>query len=180
MIFLDQLNELSESRTLVDVRRDDLNVDDLRGFILGTSAKLVLIGLVGDDIQPDGYTLIDLNDVTFLRWGTAQLMAWERAVRGMTGQDLLVDVDLSSWWSAIAAAQATSPLVTFHRERLAPTTCYISDQFRYSDSLIVGRHISIEGERDGSIAIRSDDLTRVDFGGRYESGLNRVLKVAEV
>ena len=53
-----------------------------------------------------------------------------------------------------------------------------SDGFQFSDLSIVGRQISTDGERNGSFAIRSDDLTRIDFGGRYEDGLSRMLESA--
>jgi hypothetical protein len=178
MIFLEQLNELMESNSLVDVRCDDLKADDIRGFILGTSAKLVLIGVAGNDIQNDGYTIIQLEDVTFLRWGTDNLLGWEKALHGPRNDECLKDTDLSSWWGAIEAARRIGPMVTFQRERIDSSTCYISDRFQFSDSLIVGRNISTDGERNGSFALRTDDLTRIDFGGRYESGLHRMLEMA--
>jgi hypothetical protein len=178
MIFFELLNELSEARSLVDVRRDDLEVSDIRGFILGTSAKLVLIGVVGDDIQHDGYTIIEQDDITFLRWGTDNLLGWEKALRGLSVDGLVKDPDLSTWWGALETARATASLVTFRCERLDSSVCYISDRFQFSDASIVGRQISTDGQRNGSFAMRSDDLTRIDFGGRYESGLNRMLETA--
>ena len=176
MIFFELLNELSEAKSLVDVRRDDLEVDDIRGFILGTSAKLVLIGVVGDDIRDDGYTIIELDDVTFLRWGTDQLLAWERVLPRPDGDaEVAADLDLSTWWGAIESARSKAPLITFRRERFNSSACYISDGFRTSDDSIIGRQVSTDGQRNGSFALRSDDLTRVDFGGRYEGGLGRIL-----
>jgi hypothetical protein len=178
MIFFELLNELIESKSLVDVRRDDLEVDDIRGFILATSAKLVLIGAVGDDIQHNGYSIIEQDDITLLRWGTDNLLGWEKALLGPSTAGLVKDPDLSTWWGALEVARSTAPLVTFFRERLDSSVCYISDGFRFSDVSIVGRNISTDGERNGSFAIRSDDLTRIDFGGRYEAGLHRMLEMS--
>ena len=176
MIFLELLNELSESKSLVDVRRDELEVDDIRGFILATSAKLVLIGVVGDDIRHDGYTIVELDDITFLRWGTDNLLGWEKVLRGPEGDDMAKELDLSNWWAAIEVARAKAALITFHRERLDSTVCYISDRFQFSDLSVIGRQITTDGQRNGSFALRSEDLTRIDFGARYESGLNRMLE----
>jgi hypothetical protein len=176
MIFLELLNELCESKSLVDIRRDDLNVDDMRGFVLGTSAKFVLIEVVGDDIRHDGYAVVETDDVTFLRWGTDQLLGWQRILRGPNGADLASEADLSNWWGVIETARSNSQLVTFHRERLDSSTCYISDEFRFSDTLVVGRQISTDGQRNGNFALKSDDLSRVDFGARYEDGLRQMLE----
>jgi hypothetical protein len=178
MIFFELLNELSEARSLVDLRRDDLKVDDIRGYILATSAKLVLIETVSDDIQHNGYSIIDQDDITLLRWGTDNLLGWEKALHGPSPDGLVKDPDLSTWWGALEAARATAPMVTFFRERLNSSGCFISDSFRFSDVSIVGRNISTDGERDGSFAMRSDDLTRIDFGGRYEAGLHRMLEMS--
>ncbi len=178
MIFFEFLNELIEKESLVDVRRDDLEVHDIRGFILAVSAKLVLIGVVGDDIQHDGYTIIEMDDITFLRWGTEPLLGWEKMLQGPRLDGLVKALDLSTWWGALEAARATARMVTFRRERIDSSTCYLSDRFQFSDLSIVGRQISTDGQRDGSFAFRSDDLTRIDFGGRYESGLIRILESA--
>ena len=178
MIFFEQLNELSESRSLVDVFRDDLEADSIRGFILGTSAKLILIGVVDDHFQNDGYSIIKLDDITFLRWGTKKLLGWEKVLGGPDDGGLEKDLDLSSWWGAIEGARAKSPLISLYLEGFDTSGCYISDRFEFSDLTIVGRQVSDDGERNGSFAFRTDDLTRVDFGGRYESGLYQILQVS--
>ena len=177
MIFFEQLNELIEAKSLVDVRREDLKADDIRGFILATSAKLVLVGVVGDDIRHDGYTIIELDDITFLRWGTDFLLDCERLLGGPAVDGPTKEPDLSSWWGALETARASATLVTFYRERLDSDLIYISDAFQYSDVSITGRQVNSIGRRNGSFAIRSDDLTRIDFGGRYEGGRTRILKL---
>ncbi|WP_435009149.1 hypothetical protein P12x_000397 [Tundrisphaera lichenicola] len=175
MIFFELFHDLIESRSLVDVRRDDLEVSDIRGFILGLSTELVLIGVVGDDIQHDGYAIIQLDDVSFLRWGTDKLLGWEKVLEGPRDDGMENDIDLSNWSGAIESARSKAPLVTFHREKLDSSTCYITDRFENTDLSIVGRQITTDGQRNGSFAIKTEDLTRIDLGGRYEAGLKRML-----
>ena len=178
MIFFELLNELIGAGSLVDIRRDDLEVADLRGFVLAVSAKLVLIGVVGDDIQHDGYTIIEQDEITFFRWGTDYLLAWERVLERSVADPSVKEVDISTWWEALEGARLIAPLVTFYRERSDPSTCYLSDQFRFSDASIAGCQVTTDGQRNGFFAIRSEDLTRVEFGGRYETGLHRVIDSA--
>lgn len=177
MIFDDLMRDLQARRDLVDIRRDDLDADDIRGFFLDVSVPLLLIRIVGDDIRYDGFTVIDRGDVTFLRWGTGKLRGWERALaaRDDDGRCDAPPVDLSGWHPLVVSLRRHTGLVTFHRERLDAGTCYVSDDFECSESLLVGRQVTPEGIRDGSFALRLGDLTRVDVGGRYESGLQQML-----
>jgi hypothetical protein len=174
-MFSDLLTRLRNGRTLVDVRRDEMNVDDVRGLILDVSDTLLLIGVVSDDIQYDGYTVVDRDDVSFLRWGTSVLLGWEGVLGGLDDDLAVRDIALTDWRSAIGSIRPRMPLVAFHREKIDSRTCYLSDDFELAEVEIIGRQVTIDGEHDGSFAIRLGDLTRIDFGGRYEGGLRRML-----
>ena len=176
MPFGELLGESRSRRDLADFRRDEMKADDIRGFVAGLSGELVLIEVVGDDLRSDGHRIIKLDDLTFVRWGTGQMRAWERAFEAREPGEVPADaLDLTDWRSASASLQATGRLVTFHRERMDRSTVYIARDFDLTFDLVVGTQISTEGEEDGSFAIRFEDITRIDFGGGYERGLERVL-----
>ena len=177
MIFLEQLNALVDSGSLVDIRRDDLDVSDIRGVVLAVSPSLVLISLVNDLVSFDGFSVIRLEDVSFLRWGTGQMLAWERVLSTSPRQTVDFEFDLSNWSGAFELAQSYGGLITFHREQISPSTAYISDRFEWTDSLISASQITIEGEPDGQVVCRLDDLTRLEFGGAYERSLARMLSL---
>ena len=176
MPFSDLMRELKQQKTLVDIRRDELDVSDIRGHILDVTGCLVLIGVVADDIRLDGYSVISRDEVSFLRWGTDVLRGWQDVLNGRGGDDETASaVDITDWWRAIGTIRDHTPLLTFHRERFDPRTCYISDEFEVTPISIVGRQITTDGMRNGSFAIKMGDLTRIDFGGSYEHGLKRML-----
>ena len=175
MPFDDVLKTLQGERVIVDVRRDELGGADIRGFVAGVSDDLVLIAVVGDHIERDGFTILERSDITFLRWGTGQMKAWERVVKTFD-QDELVNLprDLADWQSAITLLKSAGP-VSFYRERVDKGTTYIARDFALKGDLIVGTQVTTEGEEDGVFAFKLDDLTRVEFGGSYERGLGRIL-----
>ncbi len=175
MPFGDLLDQLEREKAIVDIRRDRIDADDLRGMILEVSPSLVLLGIVSDGIRRDGYSIIARDQVTFLRWGTGVLRARQRIVESRGDHPDRPTLDLSDWHQAIATAREHSPIMTFQRESSDPQTCYLSDDFEVKGDLIVGSQVTTEGERDGYFALNLDDLTRIDFGGSYETGLFAML-----
>jgi len=95
MAFGELLERLKTERVLVDVRRDDLDAGDLRGFVVGVSDELALIAVVSDHVRRDGFTILRRSDITFLRWGMARMKAWERVVDrgGRRGGRVVRDAD---------------------------------------------------------------------------------------
>ena len=175
MPFGELLRSLRGDHVLVDVRRDKIGGGDLRGFVADLSDELVLLDIV-DDVRANGQMIVMRDDISFLRWNTAQMRAWERAV-------IVADVptapepaiDLTDWMSAITSLESHDRLLTFHRERMDESVCYLARDIELSFGLVVGLQVSIDGEEDGRFALQMGDLTRIDFGSAYERGLGLIL-----
>ncbi len=175
MPFAQLLAQLRDDRTLVDVRRDEIGGGDIRGYISDITDELVRIDAVADDLQSDGLVIVNLDDITFLRWDTAKMRAWSRVVEVREAdQSFDSTLDLSDWRSLLASLEGTDRLVSFHREKMDGGTCYIAREFSMTYDLIVGLQVTSEGEENGSFAIQVEDLTRIDLGAGYESGLKRI------
>lgn len=176
MPFGQLLGELRSDHVLVDVRRDEIGGGDLRGFVADLSDELVLLDIVDDGSQADGHAIIMRDDITFLRWNTAAMRAWERSV---ASEDVPASpgptIDLSEWRSAIASLESRDRLLTFRRERMDGSVCYIAREIELTFDLVVAIQVSTEGKEDGRFALRVGDLTRLDFGSAYELGLGRIL-----
>jgi len=175
MPFGELLRSLQCDHVLVDVRRDKIGGGDIRGFVADLSDELVLLDIV-DDVRANGHMIVMRDDISFLRWNTAQMRAWERAVvvaNVPTSPEPAID--LTDWMSAIASLESHDRLLTFHRERMDGSVCYLARDIELSFGLVVGLQVSIDGEEDGRFALRMEDLTRLDFGTAYERGLGRIL-----
>lgn len=162
---------------LVDLRRDGMDVSDIRGFILAASESLLLVAVAGETVRMDGFSVLSRDDVTFLRWDTSRLNAWRGVLVRDAAEDARVAaaVCLDDWSAAFTSARAVAPLVSLLRERLDTSRCFVTRDFTLTDGWLIGEHITSEGARDGQFALRLHDLTRIDFGGEYEQGLGRML-----
>jgi hypothetical protein len=161
---------------LVDIRREGMDVSDIRGRVLARGEELVLLSVAGDEVFHNGFTVVRLPDITFVRWNTPPLAAWQRAVDFDAEAEARVAkaVDLASWETVIASASRIAPLQTFHREKLKPDTCYVGRDVTVEDGIVVlGTNISTDGDSWGHAAIALGELTRIDFLGNYEAGLVR-------
>ena len=177
MPFAQLLAQLHDDRALVDIRRDEIGGPDIRGYIGEISDELVRVEAVADDMRTDGFIILSLDDITFVRWDTAKLKAWSRAVEiRELDKTFGADLDLSNWRALLASLEGTSRLVSIHRENMDGGTCYITREFSMTYDLIVGLQVTTEGDENGSFAIRVEDLTRIDLGAGYQSGLDRILE----
>jgi len=172
------LNDLRDRKALVDWRRDRMNSGDLRGYLLDYSDELLLLGVVSDFIRDDGYTIVAREDVTFLRWDTDILRGWRRAAFSSQGE-LAEDpkVDLEGWAGVLRSLDGVADLLTFHREKLDSSTCYIAGRFEIRDPWLIGEQLTSDATHDGRFALLLEDLTRIDFGGSYELGLSRAAEI---
>jgi hypothetical protein len=174
-------DQLMESRQLVDVRRDGLGVSDIRGFVVAACPRHVLLEVVSDEVQRNGYVVLRAEDIRFLRWGRSQLQAWARALGPEQGNEhtelrRAFATCAQKGWAGIVSHFAETPmLLTFHRELLDPSTCYVGHEVQVRGGMVWAEEVSVEGTIDGHFGIALDDVTRMDFGGLYEKALQRMI-----
>ena len=177
MPFAQLLAQLRDDRALVYVCREGIRDPGIRGYIGEVSDELVRIEAVTDHIRTDGLIILNLDDITFLRWDTAKMKAWSRVVE-VREADKTFDatLDISDWRTLLASLEGTGRLVSLYREKLDGEFCYFTREFSMTYDLIVASHVNSDEGENGSFAIRVEDLTRIDLGGEYETGLKRVLE----
>jgi len=170
------LKMLADTRDLVDIRRSPARVSDTRGFVLAVSEERVLVAVVSDDVLPNGFSILRLDDISLVRWGTGKLKAWQTALATVMGDFVWQpQVDLADWESVITSAARAASTVTLFRENLDSDRCYIGRNPQVDSGVVRAEEVSTEGALDGHFALLLQDLTRVDYGGSYERALLRVL-----
>jgi hypothetical protein len=160
------------ARMLVRLKRkprfDDGRVD---GRVVGVSAKLVAVAVVGEGIRPNGIQVFRLADIVSA--APAPYASFITRVFRMRGLHwpTLGRVKLTSWRALVESVRA--PVVTIHREAREPDVCFIG---KFVKTIREGGALmKIEpGGRwdlDEPLAVRWRDVTRIDFGGDYEDAL---------
>ncbi len=176
----DTLNQAHRNGSLVDLKRESLEGNSLRGFVAATSADFLALSLIDDQCHFDGACVLRTEDVTFVRWDTDVLKAWARVLQeSPSSPGSVKHVDLSSWESVVRSVAGHEPVVAFHREQVDDRICHIGTNVKVDGECVRADEISIEGTIDGYFALRLGDLTKVDFGGGYEQALWRMIQSAK-
>lgn len=119
------------------------------------------------------HALIGVLDLEFPYSG-ADFVARAIEVMGQT-RPAGVAIDISSTGAVLASVDASFPLVVVHRDEVDPDVCQVGQVIRVDDTMVTLREVDSEGEwRDEEDEYDLDEITRVDFGGVYDTSLARV------
>lgn len=176
-----RLRDAKESKRVVRLVREleAGALDDYTGYVCGLGESLVLLHQINiGSIELDGYAVLrlaDLVEVSF-DFGTADLYRTALRLKGEAPRDL-PGIDLSSMRQVVLWVDANYPAVVLHRELLYPDECDIGRIKLSTERSYTLRFLSPEAvwKHDDSFG-KFDDITSVQFDGRYE---NTLVMVAE-
>jgi hypothetical protein len=179
MPFGELLERFRVERTLVELRRDGLVTAPVTGLVLGFSKRLVLAQVADEDGRPDGYAVLRRGDLTRVDWDTPPLRRLALASGALARSDPVTrEIQLADWRTAIESAALAAPLLTFRREDTGEKTTSRSSGVQLLKHLMVGEWVSNGGIEEGRFALPIETLTRLDFAGGFERGLERALGIA--
>jgi len=172
------MSTLSEARRtgqLVRVRRDSIDPPDVydAGYVLEISDALVLMQLVSDRLDLDGFDIVRTADITAWDLDFPRRTVYQRALTakgctpGNPGR-----LELSSMRALLQSVQERYPLVVVHRERVAPDECEVGRVRLSTDATYALKWVSPDGQwEDDERHYQYGDITRVQFGNEYEQTL---------
>lgn len=167
------LEKAARRSTLVRLTRTIRRSDKVQGFVVGVGREWVLLALLDPNIDLDGHTAVRIRDVSKVerRGGPDTFVGRALAARG-EWPPVEVEVGFNRVEDLIRTATELAPLVTLHVEAHDPRVCFIGRPVRIGRKAVRLKEITPEAtwvERRTRWAF--DDITRVEFGGRYEQAL---------
>ncbi len=183
---MDQLTKhlikATESCALVRVARHRLERRSLftHGYAVGLSSELLLLHSISDRIDLDGYETLRVQDITGIEDEFPKRALYARAAElKRFGPVRVADVDLSNVRSLVTTAQEQFALLVINREQVAPDECEIGRIRLAGQETYVLQWMTPEAtwEPDNRTFPYSE-ITRVGFGGEYETTLAMVAGVA--
>ena len=181
MDFNSKLDEAFKENTLVRIARGEFDetCPEFDGYVLGCSESLMCLSILDDRIRFNGIEIFYRNQITELDVPTPHATFYETALR-MRG-DLAPDqppIDLSSMQSVLESLTKIAPLVVIHRELQEPDICEIGKLTGFDATTFQLREIDPDADwADEPTEFRYEDVSRVGFGGEYESALALVAGV---
>jgi hypothetical protein len=170
----DRLSRAQARHELVCVVRSIDHADPVLGHVVGHGPRWVLVAVVVDG-SANGWVALRLHDIVgietadggrFIRRGLEFQGSWPP-------QAPVDDVRLSGGTRALVESVAASfCLLTAYQERVDPVMMHVGRPSSFSPDLLKWQGMSPETRWETEVTVlRAAEVTRVDFGGRYESAL---------
>jgi len=169
-----QLVTAMSNRQLV---RFDWRFEDspVRGYILDVGPKFFLLALVSDRIWFDGFECFRVGDVRGIRPDPHGRFAESALRKRRERLPRKPRVSVKNLEELLVSAGSRFPQVTIHREGVDSGVCWIGRVLG-----VERKHVSLLGITPDATweekpeSFRLSEITRVSFGGDYESALHLV------
>lgn len=150
--------------------------DKIDGFVVAVGRRWVLLAVLDDLIILNGFVAVRCDDVARVqRRGGPESFVGRALASGGQWPPAPTEVELDAPAGLLQTAAAKWPLLTLHFELDDPTVCYVGRPVGFTKRSVEWRDISPEADWSTDVAKRPlSQLTRVEFGGRYEEALAAV------
>ncbi len=148
------------------------------GILLDASRELLLLQVISDQINLNGYQVIRRKDISHIERSAPHR---EFIMKALEIRDQIPShpgiINIESMTSALKTVSRLSPLVTLHQEITDPSVCWIGRLNKVDDDLAYLQCITPEATLESCHDTYDiERITRIDFGGAYEDALWQVHK----
>lgn len=144
----------------------------VRGYVVGLGPEFLMLCEVSDHLRFNGFGCYRLADVKNLQPSPYPEFVETALERLGEVQPETPAVALNSIDDILTTAGNLFPVITVHAEVGAPEVCYIGAIVSLEGGVVWMRDIGPDAAWDPQTSARRlDDLTRIDFGGAYETAL---------
>ncbi|MDK1021666.1 MAG: hypothetical protein QGD90_08545 [Candidatus Hydrogenedentes bacterium] len=146
-----------------------------RGYVVDANSRYVLLHIVDDRIELDGYVVLRTEDITevLCQFDNYRFIEKALAIRRMEPARPTL-VDLTSMKAALRSIDEHFPLLVVHREEINGDECWIGSLDSVSDKTFTLRAMDPDAKWSGSKRFRFNEVTRIEFDGGYETALAQV------
>lgn len=168
-----RLESALKEQSLVRVSRVIRRSDKIDGFVVGIGQGWVLLAELDHGIDLNGFQALRLQDLAKVdvRGGPETFAGRALAARSQW-PPMSAEVDLDSLTGLIQSAAEAAPLVALFIEEEDPGVCFVGRPTSFTSRSVRLLEISAEAQwnREPS-EWRLANVTRVEFGSRYEEAL---------
>ena len=143
-----------------------------RGYVLDVGKEFFLFAMVDDTIRFDGFQCMRMKDVRKFRedpyaeFAAAALRARKESIARKP------KVTVGSVAEILLSISKISSLVTIHRHKVKPDSCWIGKAIEVTDREVLLLEIGPDAKWDKKpTKFRLKEITEVEFGGGYEEAL---------
>jgi len=169
-----QLADAQRRRSFVRLSRRFENWA-IRGYVLDVGPRFFLLALVSDRIWFDGFECFRVNDIRGFKPDPYSSFAEEALKKRRERRPKKPRVSVASLKELLLSASRAFPLLTIHREQVAPDVCSIGRVLGVNRGRVSFLEISPDATWESTpTEYRLSQITRVNFDGDYEKALHLV------
>lgn len=144
------------------------------GYVVGLSKQFVILHTVSESVLLNGYSVFPLREVN--RVTTNNQFFKHRALQLENVKPFAPSsVELEDWQTLLASADVHFPVMALQLGRETSIRFSLGRVAEIKERSVLLRTISPSAEwEETPIKYKFRDITRIDFGGRYEAALWRV------
>ncbi len=144
---------------------------------MGFGDTLILMHQLDWDVFVlNGYCLIRISDVRNYRIFSRDCYWQCKAARQKSFRPIAPEISVATWRSAISGAAESFPLLCFETELRLPDKLWVGKPVAMTEKTLTVRGLDPYAEWCANSRFHFEDLTKVQFGGGYESALALSMK----
>lgn len=170
-------NEVKKSSELIDVFRDDLRAETVRGIIVQILAELVQIERYTDEGIYWGMAVLRLEDVTRVRRKSRELQLVQTLLsRPGTSSKTIISTQ-KTLWEAVDFVQNQEGYVVVCVEEADPDFNIVGEIVASDEDYFRMTEFGTMGTQDvRELVVKKASITRVDFDNRYDVVISQLGK----
>jgi hypothetical protein len=162
------MDDLIQSRALVEVYRDRLNSSPFVGRLVRQSRHVFLMEKLGEIYRQDGWVVARTGDITRIKIGGRELDAAALLAPPAESERQFPDVALLELSSAMTIFQKEFGCVVVHVERISENICFVGEVRDLDDDFVVLRRYGTTKSMDkATLLLRLEEITSVEADGEY-------------
>jgi hypothetical protein len=157
---------------LYEFDRPKCEEEFLKGYLLDYSDDWSLINVSHDDFFLNGYSVIKNEHIKRYRILDDYNNFFDRTLKklGEVPQKP-PGIELAHIDEIVKTVNKQFPIFTVHREIFNKEICHIGSLQKITLKTFSLSLIGPDAEYNGEFRLKKEDITRIDFGGKYEKGL---------
>lgn len=169
-----KLNDAKRKYVTIRLNRSKLEPGVwINGYVVDHSDKFLLVEEIDNRIRLDGYNILRKNDVSTLKIPNPRNEFYKSALR-LKGERRRKPprISLENTACVLESIGDSWPLIAIHREVIRPGKCFVGRVVELGQRSFVFETIDLHAKFDGELeTLKYSDITRIDFGGGYETAL---------
>lgn len=169
------LKRLKKEKVFVDIYTDVFE-ETIFGYILDYNDTFLVLDSYNDEAQADGIVIFFRENISRIRWGGNEIESIHHISKA-NKKNKVPKVDLSSIQTVLKTVENHYGYINVSIQNVDPGVCFIGEVEEMDENTIIiheyGTRISLDRK---NIMLSIQDITKIEAGGVYETGLVKVLK----